>query len=231
MIDSPARQKIGKLIAEGNATVLVVLPCSDKKKNKKAEKVVAEVIGQVKEQTDAVEEEKAKEAKEADKAAKDKAKEEEDDDADFWTNEPEEDPQLPFKIATLKVSRTDKAEKWLVDSLMAVEQDLSEYADDPMIFAVYGRGRAMPPYIGKGISAENLVDCMQFLSGPCSCQVKDMNPGMDLMMKWDWEATVEAIAEATWKAQQGPEYEEVDVDAGAAKSEKKGSAGEAKTDR
>lgn len=52
----------------------------------------------------------------------------------------------------------------------------------------------MPPYVGKGINVENLVDCMVFLAGACSCQVKDQNPGMDLLMSWDWEKSAEIMA-------------------------------------
>ena len=101
-----------------------------------------------------------------------------------------------MKIAVVKVSRTDPAEKWLVKMLLAVEPDLNdaEYAKDPMVFAVYGRGRAMPPYVGKGITTENLLDCVTFLAGACSCTVKDRNPGVDLLMRFDWDAAAEVMA-------------------------------------
>jgi len=97
-------------------------------------------------------------------------------------------------VALLTVSRTDPAEKWLVRSLLAVEPDLEKLTAEPMVFGVYGRGRAMPPCVGKGITTENLIDCLMFLSGPCSCMIKDENPGADLLMRWDWEATAEAMA-------------------------------------
>lgn len=109
--------------------------------------------------------------------------------------EPEaaEDPNQ-IRLASLTVSRSDLAEKWLVEALMAIEPDLDEYAKEPMVFAVYGRGRAMPPYLGEGITADNLADVAFFLAGPCSCMVKGQNPGMDLLMAWDWDATAEAWA-------------------------------------
>ena len=58
------------------------------------------------------------------------------------------------KIAVLKLDRSDAAEEWLVKMLMAIEPDLYDFEDEPMVFAGYGRGRAMEPYIGKGITIE-----------------------------------------------------------------------------
>jgi hypothetical protein len=48
--------------------------------------------------------------------------------------------------------------------------------------------------VGKGITADNMVDLLFFLSGACSCQIKSQNPGMDLPMAWNWDAAAEAIA-------------------------------------
>ncbi len=221
MVDSPVRRKLGKLIEEGHSSVLLVLNCPDEKQNERAAKVVGETIAQVKEETEA--EEATQEEQET---AEGESPAEEPD--EFWAGGPQDVPQLPFKVASLTLSRTDETEKWLVDSLLAIEPDLhdEEFADEVMIFAVFGRGLALPPYIGKGITSDNLIDCMFFLSGPCSCQVKDMNPGMDLLMKWDWEATAEALAEAAWEDQEetregaeGEEigYEEIAVDTTAPK--------------
>jgi len=118
----------------------------------------------------------------------------------------EEDDAVGFKLAVLKVARDDKAEQWLVRSLLAVEPDLEEFPEEPMVFGIYGRGRALPPFIGKGINYENLLECVYFLMAPCSCQIKDQNPGMDLLMCWDWEktadawmATDEALAADDWQ--------------------------------
>ncbi len=119
------------------------------------------------------------------------------------------------KIELLKLSRTDPAEQWLVRSLLVVEPDLYDYPDAPMIFAAYGRGRVMPPYVGKGINADNLAECIAFLSGACSCMVKSQNPGMDLLVQWDWESAADTIA-ATDETSDGDaprlEYQEFAVD-------------------
>ncbi len=194
MIDSPVRKRLGELLKEGNAAVLLVLTGPDVEKNRQAEKVATEVAAQASAGKIPVgldpgfapmpEQPSPEMPDDSDDEATD----------DEATDDGLEGPSGGMKLAVLKVSRTDPAEKWLVRTLLSVEPDLNEFPEEAMVFAVYGRGRAMPPYVGKGITAENLVDCLMFLAGPCSCMVKDDNPGMDLLMQWDWGATAEAMA-------------------------------------
>jgi len=165
MIASPKRTKLAELLGEGNATILLILTGPDAAENERAEKVVNEVVKEV-----------AAEPEET-------------------PDEYPDTPAEPLKVAAMKVSRTDPAEKWLVRMLLVVEPDLHEFPKDTMIFAAYGRGRVMPPYLGKGINTDNLFDCVAFLAGACSCMVKEQNPGVDLLMQWDWEATADALAE------------------------------------
>lgn len=94
----------------------------------------------------------------------------------------------------MEVSASDPKEAWFVKNLMSAEPDLEEYAGETMVFMAYGRGRAMLPYVGKGVTAENLASCVSFLKGACSCQVKADNPGIDLLARWDWPAAADAMA-------------------------------------
>jgi len=217
MVDSPLRQKLGKSFHDGNATTLLILEGPDAKANKEAEKVCKQVAAKaeageipvssafgdmyVPPPADDGTEKDGEEGGEKDGAKKDGAE-----------TADEHKPET-MKVGVLKLSRKNEAEKWLIASLLKIEPDLDEFADKTMIFAVYGRGRAMPPYIGKGITVENLVDCAFFFGGACSCQVKDQNPGMDLLMKWDWDATAEAWAKEDPEFQDGPfGYQEFEPD-------------------
>jgi hypothetical protein len=94
----------------------------------------------------------------------------------------------PLEIAftLLRVSRTAAAERALVDSLLASEPDLVELKE-PMVFPVFGRGRALLPLVGAGITKDNIAQSAQFLVGACSCEVKELNPGIDLLLTADWE--------------------------------------------
>lgn len=99
-------------------------------------------------------------------------------------------------IAKLTLTRESLASQdpWLLKSLMAVESDLYDFVAEPMVFVVYGRGRALPPFIGKGITPTNLVDIAEFITGACSCTVKEQNPGVDLLLAYDWQSAAAALA-------------------------------------
>jgi hypothetical protein len=97
-------------------------------------------------------------------------------------------------VTFIEVDRADEAEKYLVQSLLAVESDLDEITH-PMVFPVYGRARALVPYIGKGVHRDNLIDCLEFVTGACSCTVKEQNPGIDLLVRYDWETAAAQLAD------------------------------------
>src|SRR5262249_21661531 len=63
--------------------------------------------------------------------------------------------------------------------------------NEPMVFPVFGRGRALYALVGAGITAENVAEAAGFLIGPCSCKVKKENPGTDLLVAFDGKARQE----------------------------------------
>lgn len=185
MLDSPARTEVAKQLAEGKAGVLIQLSGSDTAANEAAEKVAKELIADV--GAGKVELYLPPGMAEGVEGGEGKA-----------------NPGL--QLGFTKISRTDAAEKWLIDSLLSMEDDLTndEYAGQPMIFAVFGRGRALPPFVGKGITRENLLECVYFLTGACSCTVKDQNPGMDLLFAENWWTMAEKLA-SLFGAEEGNE--------------------------
>ncbi|MEX2113851.1 MAG: hypothetical protein WD845_11740, partial [Pirellulales bacterium] len=92
--------------------------------------------------------------------------------------------QVTFSI--LRVPRSDAAEQALVEMLLGSESDLAEL-DEPMVFPVFGRGRALLPLIGAGITPDNIHESAAFLVGACSCEIKDLNPGFDLLLAANWD--------------------------------------------
>ncbi len=208
LVHSPARQTLGELLAEGNAAVMILLTCPNEAENKRAEEALAGLCKTAEAGEIPVElqlppmglpgqSEGDEQASAADSADARK-----------------------LGIAVLKVNRNDPAEEFFVRMLMAIEDDLKDYADQPMIFAGYGRGRALEPYIGKGITSENLVNVVAFLAGACSCLVKEQNPGADLLVKWDWEKTADKMAEndpsLNYDSSGSPSYAEFPVEPAAA---------------
>lgn len=168
--ESPARQEVVRQLGTGQPSVLLVLTGANATANEAALAAVDETIAR----GGAGKIEPAK-----------------------LGTDPAAAPAEPPSVALGRVviSVADEREMWLVRMLAHVEPDLAEFDGQPMVFAVYGRGRAMEPYIGEGITADNISECVSFILGSCSCQVKDRNPGVDLLTRWDWDSTALAVAQ------------------------------------
>lgn len=89
-------------------------------------------------------------------------------------------------LGLVSVDRADPAERWLVRQLLAVEDDLTEIAGS-MVFGAFGRGHVLPPFVGKGVTLQGMRDLIAFIHGPCACELKAANPGLDLLMSWSWD--------------------------------------------
>jgi hypothetical protein len=100
--------------------------------------------------------------------------------------------KLRIEFSILRVARDDRREAALIRMLLASEEGLDEI-QDPMAFPIFGRGRVLYALAGRGINADNIREACEFLVGPCSCQVKEMNPGVDLLMNVAWSRLVEPI--------------------------------------
>ncbi len=87
----------------------------------------------------------------------------------------------------MRIRRDDSREQALIAMLSGCEPDLATLKE-PQVFPVFGRGRALLPLVGMGISPDNIRDSATFLAGACSCQVKELNPGFDLLLTADWKA-------------------------------------------
>jgi len=97
-------------------------------------------------------------------------------------------PEVSYEFSVLPVSRSDPNEKMFLEMLLKSEPDLHEYADEPIVFPTFGRGRALFALVGDGISSDNLREAIAFITGPCGCEVKMLNPGVDLLMAENWVA-------------------------------------------
>lgn len=96
------------------------------------------------------------------------------------------DVPLRVSFSLLRVPRGVAAEQPLVEMLLGSEPDLVDF-EEPMVFPVFGRGRALLPLIGDGITADNIHESAAFLVGACSCEVKDLNPGFDILLAANWD--------------------------------------------
>ena len=164
LLDSPARRSLTQKLSSGDAVVWLLLESGAAKADAEA----AELIE--------AETQKLQQSLKLPEPAPD---------------DPPIAAELPLKIAfsTLRVARSDPAERALVNLLLSRDAKLPG-TKEPMLFPVFGRGRVIPPAIGAEIRPEALREMAEFLTGPCSCQVKEMNPGYDLLLSANWNALI-----------------------------------------
>ncbi len=168
LVDSPARKRIAQRLADGQTAVWVLLESGNAAKDDAAAKLLD------------------KELKRLQTMLKLPEPTGEDPDA---APDGLDLPDVKIGFSLLRVSRNDPAEQLFLATLLNSEPDLHEFKE-PMAFAVFGRGRALFALVGAGINAANIEEDSMFLVGPCSCQVKWLNPGTDLVMSVNWDAMI-----------------------------------------
>jgi len=170
MFHSPARQELGKRLMKGEALVFVLVESGKREADEAAGKLIAEQIP-ILEKTVKVS-----------KVIED----------DPLVEGPTLKSNLPVKLemSVMRVSRADPAERMFVRMLVRSQSEAIA-GDVPVVFPVFGRGRILTALAGSAIVAGNLEDAATFLAGPCSCQVKELNPGIDILMAADWDSVVE----------------------------------------
>jgi hypothetical protein len=61
-------------------------------------------------------------------------------------------------------------------------------AERAEVFPLFGRGRVLGGIALEKLDAAEFRSACNFLTGACSCEVKEMNPGQDLLVVADWES-------------------------------------------
>ncbi len=162
LIDSPLRGELIRRLADGQTAVWLMLECGQAEKDDAVAAKLEDELEQLSQRLQLPE----------------------------LTSAPEDAllSTVPLQVtfSLLRVPRGLAAEQPLVEMLLGSEPDLTEF-DEPMVFPVFGRGRALLPLIGAGITTDNVVESAAFLVGACSCEVKDLNPGFDLLLAANWD--------------------------------------------
>jgi hypothetical protein len=91
----------------------------------------------------------------------------------------------PVRFGLMEITHDDPEEDLLVSALLKSEPDLERYGE-PMAFPVFGRGRALYALVGDGIQEKNIREACQSMLVWCSCQIKALSPGTDLLISADW---------------------------------------------
>ena len=176
LVDSPARQRIVKGLGDGDSAVFLLLESGDGAADETAHKILERELGKLERLVKLPEQSR---------------------------DGPRIRLALPLKVSlpVLALKRDDPAEEAFVRLLLASEPELSKIKG-PIVFPVFGRGRLLGALYGDDLKGETYYDVVSFLCGECSCQVKELNPGSDLLITADWPAIFDRIGPAP---ESGPE--------------------------
>lgn len=178
VMESPMRTKIASLMLKGESIVWMFLHSGDEKKDADALKLLKERL-----------------------AVLEKELRLPDDPFDYGeAGGPGSGPQtsaegeasLRLAFSVVELDRNDPKESFLIKALLRTEADLAEL-QEPIAFPIFGRGIVLYALVGEGINADNIRDACEFLIGPCSCQIKSWNPGVDLLVTADWYGGLEDL--------------------------------------
>lgn len=93
---------------------------------------------------------------------------------------------LEVSFQWLRSPRQAAEEEIFVHTLLSVEPELAT-RKTPIVVPVFGRGRALCALPETQITPAVLREAIEFLTGACSCEVKELNPGLDVLMSANWE--------------------------------------------
>ncbi|MCB1225539.1 MAG: hypothetical protein KDK99_06990 [Verrucomicrobiales bacterium] len=103
-------------------------------------------------------------------------------------------PELKIHFSLVTVNGKDPKETAFIQMLAGPRQSLAAEGDS-FAAAVFGRGRVLAALPLVQLDDPTLEDACMFLTGRCSCQVKNQNPGWDVVMDLDWQRELEQVAE------------------------------------
>ncbi len=167
LTDSPVRRELVQRLLRGDSAVWLLLECGDKERDDAAASLLEE-------QSRALE----KTLQLPEPAPGDPVL--------------QANPPLKIAFSTLRLPRSEPGEQVLVSVLSNASPQMAP--SEPIVFAVIGRGRALPPVAGENISVDKLSYVAEFLTGACSCEAKLMNPGFDLLLRADWSVVSDGAA-------------------------------------
>jgi hypothetical protein len=104
-------------------------------------------------------------------------------------------PALGVKFSVIRIPHDDPAEQVFV-KMLAGPNDDGTLSKGTWLAVVFGRGRALGAWPAEGFGDEQVDEICLFLLGACSCEVKRMNPGWDLLVNADWDEQLRAVEEA-----------------------------------
>jgi hypothetical protein len=162
LFDSPVRQELSRRLLRGHAVVWVILKSGDPAIDEPLAKLVREQCEQLESRLKLPE------------------------GIGLPGSELYSEVPLLLKFSFLEVDRNSPTEKLLTHLMSNFHPDPNQ-GSQALVAPVFGRGRMLEVIPASDIHPDLMEDLAMFMSGACSCQVKDRNPGVDLLFSTNWE--------------------------------------------
>ncbi len=95
------------------------------------------------------------------------------------------DVPLLLQFSVLEIDGSDRREQYLIEQLTGFRQEEWQQGE-ALVVPVFGRGRVLEVIPASEVSPQLVKELAEFLCGACSCQVKEQNPGFDLLLSTAW---------------------------------------------
>jgi hypothetical protein len=93
--------------------------------------------------------------------------------------------EVEIQFSLRKISRQNQQEQIFIKMLLGTESDLTEY-QLPLAFPIFGQGRSLYALVGAGITRKNIGRACRSLVDWCSCEIKALHQGVDLLFLSNW---------------------------------------------
>jgi hypothetical protein len=165
LLQSPIRTELSKRLQSGDAIVWLVIKSSDEKKTAAAKELLTQ---QCKELPGEIELPEG---------------------IGLPGSELYSEVPLLLQFSILEMDASNPKEQYLVRQLTGFQTEAFA-AGEPLIVPVFGRGRSLEVIPGSQLTGELIHDLTEFLCAACSCQVKEQNPGFDLLLSTNWNVAL-----------------------------------------
>ncbi|MCP4453071.1 MAG: hypothetical protein GY809_16540 [Planctomycetes bacterium] len=168
LIDSPVRSEIVQRLTDGQTAVWLLVLSQDEEENVRVEADLRQLL-----------ETMTRELKLPHELSEE----------DTVYDAPMSDVDLKIEFSMVPLDLNDPNEIILTSIIREAMLDtLDQYL--PAAIPIFGRGRALTVLDKASIGPDVVAEVCQFLVGPCSCEVKAMNPGVDLLIPVDWDGLI-----------------------------------------
>lgn len=170
LTDSPLRRQIAQELVTGTIATFVVLESDNTALNDETEAMIHERLAIVKPTL----------------TFEENLDYEDDSDGYHGVHAGSELSEIPLevKFSVHRVSRMDPDESLFVRQITQLDP-LFAGGTAPVIAVIYGQGRLIP-LDGDNLAPDVIDEVCSFLGGACSCRVKALNPGIDLLIAARW---------------------------------------------